>query len=477
MLTREELIDYIYSKQRETRLLSNRTNKLKNKRLKYFELQKHVDEFIESDDEYYHRVIMMPGLRGVGKTTILYQLYDYLTSKKDVEETDVFFLDMHDLRTVHNGDIKEMVELYLEDAHHATLSSLEKKVFIFIDEAQLDKNWAKYAKLVHDKSVTIFMIITGSSAITFEVNSDTARRIRKEEIYPLNFREYLHLQYDIKLSENNFKNLILKGDEESIRQAMEEEKTIKKELVKLDNDPNIELKQFLHSKGFPFALNMSETDVHRYTNDIIERIVNKDLKQITSFNVSDESIMQIIAYLAVKKPGQTSNTAIAQSLQMNSRTVKSILSALVKTQLIFDVTAFGSAGKMLKKPKQHLFLTPSLKSAQNYRVGRYDLNHEKCFAALAENLVGSALHHLGEESQQSLGLFYDANKKGVDFIVKHLERVTPIEVGIGKKTKSQLTIAKNRYKTDYAILVSNRTSSIEYKNGILYIPLLTFALI
>jgi predicted AAA+ superfamily ATPase len=124
-----------------------------------------------------------------------------------------------------------------------------------------------------------------------------------------------------------------------------------------------------------------------------------------------------------------------------------------------------------------LFLTPSLKSAQNYRVGRYDLNHEKCFAVLSENLVGSALNRLCEESQQSLGLFYDANKKGVDFIVKHLERITPIEVGIGKKTKSQLTIAKNRYKTDYGILVSNRTSSIEYKNGVLYIPLLTFALI
>ena len=205
MLSKEQLIEYIYSKQRETRILSNRTKKLKNKRLKYYDLQKHLDMFIESNDEYYHRVIMMPGLRGVGKTTILYQLYDYLISEKDVEETDVFFLDMHDLRTVHNGDIKEMVDLYLENTHYATISSLEKKVFIFIDEAQLDKNWANYAKLCHDKSENIFMIVTGSSAITFEMNTDATRRIRKEQIYPLNFREYLLLKYDIKLSENNFR--------------------------------------------------------------------------------------------------------------------------------------------------------------------------------------------------------------------------------------------------------------------------------
>ena len=76
----------------------------------------------------------------------------------------------------------------------------------------------------------------------------------------------------------------------------------------------------------------------------------------------------------------------------------------------------------------------------------------------------------------SVGLFYDANKKGVDFILKHLDRIIPVEVGIGKKTKSQLTIAKNKYNADMGILISNRTSSIKFENDILYIPLLTFAL-
>ena len=67
-------------------------------------------------------------------------------------------------------------------------------------------------------------------------------------------------------------------------------------------------------------------------------------------------------------------------------------------------------------------------------------------------------------------------KKGVDFIAKHLDNVIPIEVGIGKKTKSQLTLAKNRYGSDYGILISNKTSRIKFEKGILYIPLSTFAL-
>ena len=91
-------------------------------------------------------------------------------------------------------------------------------------------------------------------------------------------------------------------------------------------------------------------------------------------------------------------------------------------------------------------------------------------------MVASALNRLSDESLQSLGLFYDSNRKGVDFIVKNLDEVIPIEVGIGKKTKSQLTRAKSKYGAEYGILVSNRTSKIEFKRNILYVPVLTFAL-
>lgn len=478
MMSKEELIDYIRSKQRETRVLSERYEKnIKNKRIYYHKIEKHLDNFIEENGEYYQRLIMMPGLRGVGKTTMLYQFYSHLTKEKNISEDDIFFLDVHELKTVHNGDIKEIYDLYLESIQHSTPATLDKKVFLFVDEAQFDKNWANYAKLLYDKSINIFMIFTVTSAITFDINTDATRRMKREQIFPCSFNEYLLLKHDLKLSENNFKDLILKGDTDSIKKAIECETVIKNELIKLDNDPEIELKKFIHAYGFPFALNLDETEIHRQTNDIIERIVNYDLKQFNSFNVSDESVMQLIAYLTTKKPGQTSKNSIAQALNLNIRTVINILSALEKSQLIFSINAYGSAGKMLKKPSEHFFLTPSLKSAQNYRVGRYDLNHEKCYSVLAENLVASIINRLSYETQQSLCLFYDSNKKGVDFVVKHLDKIIPIEVGIGKKTKSQLTIAKNKYNSDYGILISNRTSKIKYENGILYIPLSTFALI
>ena len=478
MPSKQELINYIHAKQRETRILSaNHLEEIDNKRLKFIKLKEHADNFLNTNLEYYNRFIMMSGLRGVGKTTILYQLYDYLTKQKNVPEDNIFYLDVHDLKSVYDTGIKEVFDLYLEDIHQTIPAGLDKKIFFFVDEAQLDENWADYARLLFNKTFNIFMIFTGSSALGLELNVDASRRITKEQLLPCSFQEYLLLKHNVNLTKNNFRDLILKLNPHTVDEAMECENIIKKDMIQLDNDPELEFKKYIHSQSFPFALNISEISAHRLTNDMVERIVLDDLKHFASFNNgTNASILRLISYLATKKPGTTSSSSLAQSLNLNVRTVDSILEALEKSQLIFSISAYGSAGKILNKPKQHFFLAPSIKSALNYRVGRYDLNHEKCYAVLVENMVASALNRLSDESLQSSGLFYDSNRKGVDFIVKNLDEVIPIEVGIGKKTKSQLTRAKSKYGAEYGILVSNRTSKIEFKRNILYVPVLTFAL-
>ena len=479
MTSKTKLINYIHAKQRETPILvKNHLKDIDYSRLKFNEFKNHIDNFIVDEGEYYNRFFMMSGLRGVGKTTVLYQLYEYLTKEKNVSKSDIFYLDVHDLKTSYDVPIKDIVDLYLEDIHSTTAVNLNKKIFLFVDEAQLDIGWANYAKLLFDKTFNIFMIFTGSSALNLEINADASRRIMKEQLFPCNFSEYLIFNYGLNLTKNNFMDILLKRDESNIEKAIEGESLIKKDLLELNNDPEIILKKFLHYGAFPFSFKMTEVDTHRLTNDLIERIVQEDLRYFASFNkVSNESILRLISYLATKKPGSTSNSALAQSLNLNIRTVNNILDALEKSQLIFSINAYGSAGKILNKPKQHFFLTPCLKSAINYRVGRYDLNHEKCYAVLAENMVASTLKRFADESFNSLGIFYDANKKGVDFIVKIFDDIVPIEVGVGKKTKSQLTRAKNRYSADYGVLVSNRTSTMEFKDDILYIPLISFSLI
>lgn len=480
MILQEDLINYIYAKQREIqRLCINKLkwkNKIFNHRIEYYRIKKHVDKFLKED--YYNRFIIMPGLRGVGKTTIIFQLYEYLTKEKSVDNLDILYLDVNDLKSHFKTDLLAVIESFLTNVHQTTFLDLDKKIFLLIDEAHLDENWANYGKLIFDKTNNIFMIFTGSSALGLEINADATRRIQKEPIFPCNFREYLLLKHDLYINSNNLTDIILKGDEESINKAIKDEIEIRKTLNNLNNDPNIEFEKFLLSYGFPFALILNQSENYQKISDIINRIITTDVTSLKNFNnTTNLNISRIITYLALEKPGGTSNVKLANNLDISPKSVNDILNVLEKTQLIFSVKPYGTGGKILKKPWEYFFLSPSIKAAINFQLGRYDLNHRKCLATLAKTLVISSIFKLNLISNRSLGLFYDPNKRGVDFLIKDLDNIIPIEVGIGKKTKSQLTIAMNNYNSDYGILISNRTSIITFKDNIIYIPLLTYACI
>jgi len=131
----------------------------------------------------------MPGLRGVGKSTILYQIYDYLINTQNIDNNNILFLDVDELTSNYNAQIQDVFQKYIEYYHNSIPTALEEKIFLLIDEAHYDKNWARFAKTLFDKSSNIFMLFTGSSALELESNTDAVRRMKIERIYPMNFRE------------------------------------------------------------------------------------------------------------------------------------------------------------------------------------------------------------------------------------------------------------------------------------------------
>ena len=98
--------------------------------------------------------------------------------------------------------------------------------------------------------------------------------------------------------------------------------------------------------------------------------------------------------LTLEKPGETSNIKLANILSISPKSVNDILNVLEKTQLVFSIKPYGTGGKILKKAWQYFFLSPSIKAAINFQIGRYDVNHKKCLASLAETLVISSIFKL-----------------------------------------------------------------------------------
>ena len=157
-------------------------------------MKEYVDKFLNeiNTDKFF----VMPGLRGVGKTTILYQLYDYLLNTKKIESTKVLYLDLERLKDELNLNLLEFFDIFIKVINEK-YQFTDEALFIFVDESQYDHNWASAGKIVFDETVNVFTIFTGSNALNLEINADAARRSIKKEIYPLNFIEYLNIKHNL----------------------------------------------------------------------------------------------------------------------------------------------------------------------------------------------------------------------------------------------------------------------------------------
>lgn len=163
------------------------------KKLKYGfefeEIKNSIDEFIEGNE--LNRFIVLPGIRGVGKTTLLYQAYYYLLNEKHILPNQIIYLSCDDLNNIVDCNIREIVDIYLNNQFNTQLRLLDKEIFLLIDESQYDKNWSMSGKIIYDRSEKIFMVFTGSSALNLEYNADAARRMFKRVVTPLNYNEHL----------------------------------------------------------------------------------------------------------------------------------------------------------------------------------------------------------------------------------------------------------------------------------------------
>ena len=176
----DSIHDFLQSQIADTPLSLN--SELSNKGVKFNhrddfeEIKSFIDNFIDGNN--VNRYIVLPGLRGVGKTTILFQAYEYLINQKNVNPNQILYFSCEELNKIEDCDIYDTIKYYLKEFHNSSFQTVDEKIFLLIDEAHFDKDWSISGKLIHDKSKNIFMICTGSSALNLEYNAEAARRMQ-----------------------------------------------------------------------------------------------------------------------------------------------------------------------------------------------------------------------------------------------------------------------------------------------------------
>lgn len=455
----------------------NENNIQLNNRIEFYEFKQYVDEFLIKETK--NRFFVMPGLRGVGKTTLIYQIYNYILNEKNISKDRILFLDLDRIKDNPKFDIIDYFDYFIKDVHEA-YPVVKEPIFIFIDETQYSENWALAGKIVYDENKKVFMIFTGSDALNLQYTNDSARRSINFPLYPLNFAQYLFLKYNLKTPKNTseiLNDLIWTGD---ISKAKELEKEIiKKVFFKLNRNKQKEWEKYIQFGDLPFGFNQSTEQIIKHTLNMKDRVIEKDLDIIKSFTSPTRlATYKLINILAMKKPGAISYNTLASDLNISIDTVSSIISALEKTHLIFHLEPYGPIESRTRKKWDYYFLSSQVKSCIYLSNGQASRNPNEFLGLLTENLVAASLFKIKERGIKNFSIFKDNDKNGVDFILNTIngERV-PIEVGMGNKKVKQVKKAIEKYKTTYGILISNKYDTIQKEDNIIHISPLMFSLI
>jgi len=147
----------------------------------YVKLKEHFNKFISGDKS--RRWVILTGLRGAGKTTLMSQIF--FDAPKEATK---LFLSVDQID--QSISLKEILFVYENDFLGMSFAQFGKPVFLFLDEIQYDKGWGMALKAIYDNAPNVFIFVTGSSALSMNINIDVARRPIFEKVFPLSFCEY-----------------------------------------------------------------------------------------------------------------------------------------------------------------------------------------------------------------------------------------------------------------------------------------------
>jgi len=373
-------------------------------------------------------ITVIIGPRQVGKTTLLFQLKDYLI-KKGYPETKIF---------VFNLDV--ITELDLFSSQQKFINFLKERVgkeklFIFIDEAQRIENAGIFFKGIYDLKLPVKLVLTGSSSLEIKakIHESLTGRKRVFNLYPFTFAEYFSAR-DTTLSKLISQKEISSYSREQIMEHL---------LI------------FLNWGGYPkVALETNISEKQQILKEIFSSYIEKDI--IGFLKIKNHSAFTNLVALLSSQIGQLVNTnELSQSLKIERKTIEKYLEILEKTFIIKWIPPFfKNPRKELTKMPKIYFLDAGLRNSALKSFREIETRPDK--GALLENFIFSEIL---KQTDIQIHFWRTKEKAEVDFVLtNYVGIILPIEIKatflnspkISRSFRSFIT----RYQPKQAIIVN-----------------------
>lgn len=274
------------------------------KRILFYELAKYL-----ADKE----ALVITGMRQVGKTTIMRQIYDFCKNKSKLWFDFENPLDVKIFEDIDYNNIFKRLDSMKDKKD-------KKGIMVFIDEIQIFPEITKIIKYLIDH-YSVKFVVTGSSNYYLKNLFPESLSGRKFlfKLEPLSFREYLYFQEKISVKQACVSNLTDAILQNSIFYH-------KKFEVDYDN--------FLRFGGFPaVVLENNETTKEQILKNIFASFFEKDLKILSDYKDMQE--LRDLLLLLVPRIGSTVDVSrLASELGVNRPKIYHYLEFLQGTFII-----------------------------------------------------------------------------------------------------------------------------------------------
>ncbi len=435
------------------RLSTDRRGKPLPKRWAFYRLRRLAEAHLRERAE--PRVILVPGLRGVGKTTLLCQLFLSLYAKG----LPVFYLPVDRLyRSV--GPV-------LLEALEKISSRVEGPKVILLDEVTHHRDWAGDLKLAYDYDPDLMVVAAGSSALAMRADVDLSRRAGYEPLFPLSLSEYLLVRGRLGRMRGGLlgdvRTALLSSDAEEL---IELEGEIRRAIR---GDPIAVTESFLEVGGLPATARARNREIAAgIVVEVLDRVVRWDLVEVASFE-SDTlpEVERVLAALASEKPGAVSMESLSRDLGINKRQVRRIVEALERAEVIFRAPPVGPARGKIRRAWKVYFTTPTLRWGQLMDLmpgGPWPDPR----STLLEEAVAARLHRI-VGTRRAASLAYGWIDGEVDLVLEAAGRRVAFEVGLGKRLPRRQARAAEELGVDVTYVVTLRPGVSE-ERGAVYVP-------
>lgn len=437
-----------------------------------------IEKFLNNSLEDHKKIIILPGIRGVGKTTLLMQIFgmEKFLEKEDInilsnigKIQDRLYLDVSKLK-LEGISLNDFFKFY-ERIRKINLEKLSHKFILLLDEVHYDDKWGLFLKNIFDRTKghkNILIIATGSSAISLKMNPDLSRRSTIVEMYPMKYNEYSLLKYG-KPTFNGFSETL----QEIILYSPSATQVFKKLKEKSGQIEQITLgfplhaeKDFFTTGGFPFALKIgNQVEATERIKDIISNIILKDIITLRRFTTETLSKISDLLYL-IANSDIISYEKLRDALKIEeSRTLYALIESLITSGILVKVKSYGTTHGSTRKTPKLLFVSPSLRTAildNNFLSGIEGKKLEDYFTLLYQKEL---------KGKVATDLSYDIAQGGADFILRLKDKSKiVIEVGFSKEDVQQVIKTQKKVKGKYGIVFGSENLEL-VNDSIVKIPL------